>query len=129
MEFQQLRVFREVARELSFTQAARNLHCAQSTVTGQIKSLEASLGTALFHRRGRCPIELTAAGALLQSRAEQILQAVETTGREIRGAAGARGAAASRPVVAGRAAVDSRTVVAHHRRPLPAAHSGLPARV
>lgn len=88
MELQQLRVFREVARELSFTRAARNLHCAQSTVTGQIKSLESSLGTVLFLRRGRCPIELTAAGAVLQGRVDHILQAVDTTGREVRGAAG-----------------------------------------
>ncbi|MBU6533288.1 LysR family transcriptional regulator [Streptomyces sp. NPDC057245] len=87
MELQQLRVFREVAQELSFTRAARKLHCAQSTVTGQIKSLESSLGTSLFLRRGRCPIELTAAGALLQGRVDHILQAVDTTGREVRGVA------------------------------------------
>ncbi|MFE6159635.1 LysR family transcriptional regulator [Streptomyces sp. NPDC056486] len=91
MELQQLRVFREVARELSFTQAARNLHCAQSTVTGQIKSLESSLDAVLFLRRGRCPIELTPAGAVLQGRVDQILQAVDTTGREVRGAVGRRG--------------------------------------
>lgn len=91
MELQQLRVFREVARELSFTQAAKNLHCAQSTVTGQIKSLEASLGATLFLRRGRCPIELTAAGVVLRARAEQILQVADTTGREVREAAAPRG--------------------------------------
>lgn len=105
MELTHLRAFREVARELSFTQAARNLHCAQSTVTGQIKSLEASLGTMLFTRRGRCPIELTETGALLQPRAEQILQVIETTNREIRHAttaarpgAGRRRPAAARPL-------------------------------
>ncbi|MBT2399300.1 LysR family transcriptional regulator [Streptomyces sp. ISL-100] len=91
MELQQLRVFREVARELSFTQAARNLHCAQSTITGQIKSLESSLDAVLFLRRGRYPIELTAAGAVLESRVDQILQAVDTAGREVRGAADRRG--------------------------------------
>ncbi|MFF3210048.1 LysR family transcriptional regulator [Streptomyces sp. NPDC002886] len=84
MELQHLRAFREVARELSFTQAAKNLHCAQSTVTGQIKILEQDLGVELFHRRGRLPVELTEAGALLQPRAEQILCAVETTVREVR---------------------------------------------
>ncbi|MFD9790932.1 LysR family transcriptional regulator [Streptomyces sp. NPDC059070] len=90
MEIQHLRVFREVARELSFTQAARNLHCAQSTVTGQIKSLEHSLGAVLFHRRGRLPIELTPAGALLRPRAEEILHAVDSAVHEVRtGASGA----------------------------------------
>ncbi|MBD0741866.1 LysR family transcriptional regulator [Streptomyces sp. CBMA152] len=84
MEIQHLRVFREVAQELSFTQAARNLYCAQSTVTGQIKSLEQALGAELFHRRGRLPIELTEAGARLQPRAEQILHAVESAVREVR---------------------------------------------
>ncbi|MGW7276376.1 LysR family transcriptional regulator [Streptomyces sp. NPDC054864] len=102
MELQQLRVFREVARELSFTQAAKNLHCAQSTVTGQIKSLEASLGATLFLRRGRCPIELTAAGVVLQARAEQILQVADTTGREVREAAAPRGAHARRRIGADR---------------------------
>lgn len=84
MEFQHLRVFHEVARELSFTQAGKNLHCAQSTVTGQIKSLERELGTELFHRRGRLPIELTRAGTLLVPRAEQILHSVECAEREVR---------------------------------------------
>jgi DNA-binding transcriptional LysR family regulator len=90
MELQHLRAFREVARELSFTRAAKNLHCAQSTVTGQIKRLESDLGALLFHRRGRCPIELTEVGVLLQSRAEQILGVVEMTNREIRQAREAR---------------------------------------
>ncbi|WP_051872433.1 LysR family transcriptional regulator [Streptomyces sclerotialus] len=84
MEFQQLRVFREVARELSFTQAAKNLHCAQSTVTGQIKSLERSLGATLFHRRGRLPIELTDAGVLLRAHAERILVSVDSAAHEVR---------------------------------------------
>ncbi|MEV6246373.1 LysR family transcriptional regulator [Streptomyces sp. NPDC051742] len=87
MEIHQLRVFREVARELSFTRAARNLHCAQSTVTGQIKSLESSLGVVLFLRRGRCPIELTPAGSVLQSRVDQLLREVDTMGREVKDAA------------------------------------------
>jgi DNA-binding transcriptional LysR family regulator len=84
MQLHHLRVFREVAKELSFTRAAKNLHCAQSTVTGHIKQLEYALGADLFHRRGRCQIELTAAGALLLDRAETILAVVDTTSREIR---------------------------------------------
>ncbi|WP_344600075.1 LysR family transcriptional regulator [Streptomyces glaucus] len=87
MEIHHLRAFQEVARVLSFTQAARNLYCAQSTVTGQIKSLEKGLGVQLFHRKGRCPIELTEAGVLLQQRAALILEAVDSADRDVRRAA------------------------------------------
>jgi DNA-binding transcriptional LysR family regulator len=85
MELHHLRTFCEVARELSFTRAARNLYCAQSTVTAQIQCLEKSLGVPLFLRRGRCPIELTEAGEVLRPRAEQILAVVDATDQEIRG--------------------------------------------
>ncbi|RAG81556.1 LysR family transcriptional regulator [Streptacidiphilus pinicola] len=83
MELHHLRTFCEVAREQSFTRAARNLYCAQSTVTAQIQCLEKVLGVPLFVRRGRCPIELTAAGEVLRIRAEQILAVVDETDREI----------------------------------------------
>jgi DNA-binding transcriptional LysR family regulator len=84
VQLHHLRVFCEVAKELSFTRAAKNLHCAQSTVTGHIKQLEYALGADLFHRRGRCQIELTAAGGLLLERAETILAVVDATSLEIR---------------------------------------------
>ncbi|GAB2814927.1 hypothetical protein GCM10027073_53490 [Streptomyces chlorus] len=87
MEFHHLRAFQEVARTLSFTQAGRNLHCAQSTVTAQIKSLERRIGVLLFHRRGRCPIKLTEAGVLLQEHATLILDAIECADRDVRLAA------------------------------------------
>ena len=84
MDLQHLRAFLTVARELSFTQAAKDLHCSQSTVTAQIQKLEAGLGTELFRRRGCRPVELTAAGLLLQDRAERILWMVDATDHEIR---------------------------------------------
>lgn len=56
-----VRVFETVARELSFTRAAERLHVTQGAVSRQIKQLEAELGQALFHRRGR-QLELTEAG-------------------------------------------------------------------
>lgn len=68
----------------SFTKAARNLHCAQSTVTAQIKGLERGLGVLLFHRRGRCPIQLTPAGVLLQEHAALILDAIDRADRDVR---------------------------------------------
>ncbi len=45
-----LRVFEAVARHLSFTNAARELHITQAAVSHQIKSLEEQLGTELFLR-------------------------------------------------------------------------------
>lgn len=56
-----LRAFEASARALSFTGAAAELGLTQSAISQQIKSLEAYLGRALFHRRAR-RLELTEAG-------------------------------------------------------------------
>lgn len=83
MELQHLRAFREVARELSFTRAAHNLHYSQPAVTAQIKGLEEDMGASLFQRRGNRSVELTPAGARLRPLAEQILELVDTAQYEI----------------------------------------------
>ncbi|MER6424959.1 LysR family transcriptional regulator [Streptomyces sp. NPDC001137] len=82
MQLQQLRAFREVAAELSFTRAARNLHYAQSTVTTQIKNLEEAVGTELFDRSRR-QLALTGAGEVLLPHAERIIEFVEAARREV----------------------------------------------
>ncbi|MEM7061987.1 MAG: LysR substrate-binding domain-containing protein [Cyanobacteria bacterium P01_B01_bin.77] len=64
MEIYHLRVFLEVARYLSFTEAADALNLTQPAVSAKIKSLEANLGVDLFHRLGR-KIKLTAVGSYL----------------------------------------------------------------
>ncbi|MGB7084598.1 MAG: LysR substrate-binding domain-containing protein [Phormidesmis sp.] len=64
MEIYQLKVFLEVARHLSFTEAADALNLTQPAVSAKIKSLEASLGAELFHRLGR-KIKLTTIGNYL----------------------------------------------------------------
>lgn len=64
MEIYQLKVFLEVARCLSFTEAADTLNLTQPAVSAKIKSLEADLDTPLFRRLGR-RIELTPAGDYL----------------------------------------------------------------
>jgi hypothetical protein len=61
-----LRVFRVVADTLNFRRAADELHLTQPAITAQIKSLEESLGIALFDRIGR-DINLTPAGSTLLS--------------------------------------------------------------
>ncbi|MEM9751038.1 MAG: transcriptional regulator GcvA [Pseudomonadota bacterium] len=56
-----LRVFEAVARHLSFTKAAEELHVTQAAVSHQVKNLEAWLGIRLFLRMNRT-IRLTKAG-------------------------------------------------------------------
>lgn len=53
MELRQLRAFETVARTLSVTQAAKELHYAQSSVSDQIQSLERELGVSLLNRSQR----------------------------------------------------------------------------
>ncbi|MEB3226771.1 MAG: LysR substrate-binding domain-containing protein [Synechocystis sp.] len=64
MEIYHLKVFLEVARCLSFTEASDALNLTQPAVSAKIKSLESELGTSLFHRLGR-RIELTEVGEYL----------------------------------------------------------------
>ena len=67
----QLRVFEAVARHLSFSRAAEELHLSQPAVSMQVKSLEAQAGLALVEQIGK-RIHLTAAGRELQLRAQAI---------------------------------------------------------
>jgi DNA-binding transcriptional LysR family regulator len=48
-----LKVLRVVADHLNYRRAADELHITQPAVTAQIRSLEESLGIALFDRVGR----------------------------------------------------------------------------
>jgi DNA-binding transcriptional LysR family regulator len=59
-----LKVFRVVADTLNYRRAADELHLTQPAVTAQIRSLEDSLGIALFDRIGR-DTNLTPAGVTL----------------------------------------------------------------
>ncbi len=61
MNWAHLRAFHAVAREGSFTTAARSLQLTQPTVSSQVKALEDSYGVRLFDRRGR-RVVLTALG-------------------------------------------------------------------
>ena len=66
-----LKVFRVVAGTLNFRRAADELHLTQPAITSQIKSLEESLGIALFDRISR-DIRLTPAGTTLLQYVRQI---------------------------------------------------------
>lgn len=72
MEIYQLRVFLEVARCLSFTEAADALNLTQPAVSAKIRSLESELETSLFHRLGR-RVELTAVGQYLLDKGAELI--------------------------------------------------------
>lgn len=75
-----LRAFEAVARHLSFTKAAEELHVTPAALSHQLRTLEDHLSVELFHRRARS-IELTQSGRLLhpgiQGGFDQIRSAVE----------------------------------------------------
>lgn len=73
MEIYQLKVFLEVARCLSFTEAAGTLNLTQPAVSAKIKSLESDLGTPLFRRLGR-RVELTQVGTYLLQEGPQLVE-------------------------------------------------------
>jgi len=73
MNLNQLRVFYAVAKEESFSVAAKNLYVTQPAVTIQVQLLEDYFGVKLVQRDGR-KIRLTEAGKALYSYAEQIIK-------------------------------------------------------
>lgn len=66
-----LKVFNTVARRLSFTKAAEELHITQPAVTKHIKELENQFDLALFDRRGN-KVQLSPAGEVLLKHTEEI---------------------------------------------------------
>ena len=70
--FRQLRVFDEVARQLSFARAAEALHLTPPAVTMQVKELESNVGLPLFHREGR-KVALTTGGEYFVVYARRLL--------------------------------------------------------
>src|SRR5437868_14478245 len=69
----QLKVFECVARHLSFTRAAQELHLSQPAVSTQVKELEAHAAHPLFEQIGR-RIYLTQAGAEMLQHCRAIIQ-------------------------------------------------------
>ena len=85
MELRVLQYFLAVAREQSIVQAARSLHLSQPTLSTQIKAMEEQLGKQLLIRgtKGSRKITLTEEGMILQKRAEEIINLVQKTEKEI----------------------------------------------
>ena len=76
MELRQLRYLNAVARRRSFTQAALDLHIAQSALSQQVGRLERELGVELLRRTTR-RVEVTEAGELVLARAQRALAEVD----------------------------------------------------
>ncbi|MFC3747001.1 LysR substrate-binding domain-containing protein [Paenibacillus sp. GCM10012306] len=72
MNLEDLRVFKEVAKEGNISKTAENLKFVQSNVTAKMKRLEEFYGNKLFYRH-RYGVTLTSPGKILLSYAEQVL--------------------------------------------------------
>lgn len=83
MELRVLQYFLAVAREQSISAAAQSLHLTQPTLSRQLKELELELGKTLLIRGSR-KVTLTEDGMLLRKRAEEILDLVGRTEKEVR---------------------------------------------
>jgi DNA-binding transcriptional LysR family regulator len=84
MDIKRLQYFLAVAEEGQITKAAQTLHMAQPPLSQQLKLLETELGVPLIDRCGSRKISLTTAGQALRSRAEQILELINQTEKEVR---------------------------------------------
>jgi LysR family transcriptional activator of nhaA len=73
LNYKQLYYFWNIAKAGSITRAAERLHLTPQTISGQLAELERALATNLFRRIGR-RLELTSAGKLALSHADEIFQ-------------------------------------------------------
>ncbi len=85
----QMRVFAAVARHLSFTRAARELHLTQPAVSQQMRLLEAEVGMPLIEQLGR-KIRLAPAGVELLQYAHQVTELLREAGETIAAMRGLR---------------------------------------
>jgi len=86
----QLKVFEAVARNLSFSRAAEELHLTQPAVSSQVKKLEGHVGLELFEQLGK-KVHLTPAGAEMLRSSRVIIQhfkEVEETMTQFKGVSG-----------------------------------------
>lgn len=82
MDIRQLKYFLTIVEEGQITSAAKRLKMAQPPLSQQLKLLEEELGVKLVERGPR-HVQLTDAGEILQNRARQILELVDSTVKEI----------------------------------------------
>ena len=78
MEFRVLEYFLAIAREGSFSKAAKQLHITQPTLSRQISDLEKEIGKVLLIR-GKKQVSLTEDGVFLFNRAKEIVSLKDKT--------------------------------------------------
>ena len=78
----QLQVFEAVARQLSFTRAAEELHLTQPAVSMQVKQLESSVGLSLFEQLGK-RVFMTQAGETMLRHAQTVMRHLATAREEM----------------------------------------------
>ncbi|WP_368346269.1 LysR family transcriptional regulator [Pelagovum sp. HNIBRBA483] len=83
MDWDKLRIFHAVADAGSLTHAGDTLHLSQSAVSRQVRALEESLNTTLFHRHARGLI-LTEQGELLFDATRSMNKRLEAAAARIR---------------------------------------------
>ncbi|HET7522500.1 MAG TPA: LysR family transcriptional regulator [Bacillales bacterium] len=83
MELRQIKYFIEVAKMEHVTDAAVNLHVAQSAVSRQIANLEDELNVKLFQREGR-NVKLTPAGKIFRDHVEIALLEIENAVEKVK---------------------------------------------
>lgn len=115
-----LKVLAAVARHDSVTQAARELHYSQPSVSHHLSRLEAATGVKLVQRIGR-GIRLTPEGRLLANRAAEIVGRVDAATNELAAQVGLQ---AGRVRLAANASVLS-TIVPKAVAALAQAHPGI----
>ena len=84
MDVRVLRYFLMVAKEQSFTKAAKQLNITQPTLSRQLAALEEELGVKLFNRGGHS-INLTNEGLLLKRRALELVDLEDKIVSEFKG--------------------------------------------
>lgn len=82
MDLKQLTYFVTIVDYKSFSKAAQKLHISQPSLSNAIKSLESDLGFQILDRNTRS-IELTEAGAILYSKAVQLLLEMDRVKKEM----------------------------------------------
>jgi DNA-binding transcriptional LysR family regulator len=83
MEIHQVRYFLAVCEHLSFTQAARQCHVTQPSLTRAIQHLEKEFGVYLFDRR-RSKVRLTELGKLVQPYLQEAWEQAHAAKKEAR---------------------------------------------
>lgn len=83
MDSRLLKYFLAVATENNITKAADIIHITQPTLSRQLTQLEEEVGAQLLIR-GKRKVTLTEAGILFKKRAEEIIELMEKTERELK---------------------------------------------